>query len=370
MVAKKRIIQLIISLERNGAEMALLRMLPRLNDNFENIIITLREKGPLATEFEENAIQVIALEQKSFFDLFSYWRLKNLIQSLSPDLIFTNLLHADIIGRLFIQFFVPCKVISSLVTTYNSKRYWIARIFEKVTNGLATCYIANAEAVKQAYVRDFSVQPEKITVMPCGIDIDLFQSDQDNAAIRGGLTVDANDFVVICVASLHVNKGHRFLLTAFEAFHKKHPQSKLILVGDGNEKDMLLSQIASFSSRSAIFFLGKRRDVPRLLNAANIFVLPTFFEGMSNAIMEAMAAKLLVITTDIPENRELISNGENGILCPVGDAEALEKAIEEALLFPETTHRLGAAGFLSIRERYALSKAVLEWQNTYMLLSK
>lgn len=369
MVTKKKIVQLIISLERNGAEMALLRMLPRLNNSFENIIITLREKGPLASEFEENGIQVIALGQKNIFDIFSYWRLKNLIQSLSPDLILTNLLHADIIGRLFIQFFVPCKVISSLVTTYNSRRYLVARVFERLTKSLATKYIANAEAVKQAYVKNFGVRPEKILVLPCGIDIDLFQGIQEYNTRKADLAISDDDFVIICVASLHINKGHRFLLAAFEAFYKKYPQSKLVLVGDGNERDALLSQIASYRSRPAILFLGKRTDVPMLLSIANVFVLPTFFEGMSNAIMEAMAAKLLVITTDIPENRELITSEKNGILCPVADSKAIEKALEEARMFPETTKRLAEAGFVSINKRYALPKAILEWQDCYTLLT-
>ena len=370
MATKKRIIHLIISLERNGAEMALLRMLPHLNHDFESIIITLQDKGPLAPEFEKRDIRVIALGQKNILDLFSYWRLRNLLQKLSPDLILTNLLHADIAGRFYVQFFISCKVISSLVTTYNSKRYWIARLFEKLTRNLATGYLANAHSVKQAYVRNFGVRPEKIMVMPCGIDTSLFQNTQEKTSLKKILAIDDSDFVIICVASLHINKGHRFLLSAFEAFYEKHPQSKLLLVGDGGEKKSLLSQIASYRSRPAVLFLGKRTDVPALLNIANVFVLPTFFEGMSNAIMEAMANKLPVITTDIPENRELIPDQDTGILCHVGDTEALKKALEEVFAQPEKAHRLGEAGFLSIRERYDLSKAVSEWRNCYTLLTK
>lgn len=368
MPPRTKIAHLIVSLERGGAEMALLRMLPLLNEDFEHLIVTLRGKGPLAPEFEAKGIRVISLNQVNLFDIPSYIRLKHILRSLAPDLVLTNLLHADLVGRLFVQFTTHCPVISSLVTTYNSRQYWIARLFERMTKRLATGYVANAESVKLAYIRDFGVRPERIHVMPCGIDIALFQDTPINHSVEADLGLLGEDFVVICVANLHQNKGHRFLLEAFEEFYRQHPDTKLLLVGEGPEKNTLLSQIKQYHSKSSIFFLGRRNDVPSLLKLADVFVLPTFFEGMSNALMEAMASGLLVITSDIPENRELIEPGRNGLFCPVGDAHSIAKALEESFKNHNLREALARNGLLFINEHYALAQAITRWKLTYSLL--
>lgn len=367
---KKKIIQFIITLEVGGCESALLRMLPLLDEKFENIVITLREKGPLAPMFENKGIQVIAIEQKNIFDITSYIRLKKTIQKINPDLIVTNLLHADFIGRFFVQFLVPCKVISSLVTTYNFKRYWPARIFETLSKILADGYMANAESVKRAYVEKFHVPEEKISVIPAGIDTNLFLSIEKDVFLKEELGISPDDRIITCVGSLHKNKGHRFLLSAFEEIYTTYPHTKLLLVGTGAEKDTLLKQIEKYHSKNAIYFLGRRDDVPKLLRLSDVFVLPTFFEGMSNAIMEAMAAGLPIITTDIPENKELVRHEHTALLCPTGEMKCLSKSLKRLFDNPSLASSLGEKAQFEIAEKYNLKKTAKQWNDFFSLMSK
>ena len=100
---------------------------------------------------------------------------------------------------------------------------------------------------------------------------------------------------------------------------------------EGEEKNNLFNQIKNYSSKDSILFLGRRDDVPALLKLSNLFILPTLFEGQSNAILEAMAAGIPVITTDIPENQELVTDKKTGILVPIKNSPLLAKAINGLL---------------------------------------
>jgi glycosyltransferase involved in cell wall biosynthesis len=124
-----------------------------------------------------------------------------------------------------------------------------------------------------------------------------------------------------------MGKGHKYLLKAFEEVYETNKGINLLIVGDGDQKDKLLNQINGYKSKSNIYFLSNRNDVKEILKISDIFVLATEGEGMSNAILEAMASGLPIITTDIPENKELIENKKTGFLIPVKNSEKLAEKI-------------------------------------------
>ncbi|TXH07763.1 MAG: glycosyltransferase [Candidatus Moraniibacteriota bacterium] len=368
MALRKKIIHLVPTLERGGSEMSQLRMLPYLNDEIESIFITLKQEGSLAPKFREKDITVIAINQKGLWDFVSYVRLLKILRSLHPNLIVTHLLYADIVGRFLVQFFVTPPVIASLATTYNFPSYWPARLFERLTKYFTKGYIANAEIVKKTYVEKFGVPEKKITVLTTGMDTEALSSLVPDASLRQSLGIDAHDTVLISVANLHINKGHRYLLEAFEELYPTYPETKLLLVGDGLERENLENQVKNYQSKNAILFLGKRSDVPQLLALSHIFVLPTFFEGMCNAIMEAMTRGLAVVTTDIQENQELITHKKTGLLCPIRNTKSLSELLE--LLLQNTTLRntIGEAAKQSIDRRYNLPESVNRWRNFFLTI--
>ncbi len=333
-MSKKTIVHLIQSLDSGGCENMLLRTLP-LMKKFNHIIVTLNRRGGLADKFEKKGIRVININQKSLVDLFSYRRLKLKLKEISPSLIITYLFHADLIGRLYVQSFINCKVIPFLRTTYNHKNYWQARLFETITKSLVYKYIANSEAVKDFYVHKIGVSKNKIIVIPNGIDVDYYNSIPKDYKLRTKLGIKQSDKVIICVANFHINKGHKYLLEAFEQVYKKYKNIKLLLVGDGSEKENLKNQIKFYDSKNNIIFLGKRDDVPYLLKISNIFVLPTLFEGMSNSILEAMACGLPIIATNIPENIYIL-NDNSALLVPIKNSHALSHNIVRLI----TNHKL------------------------------
>jgi glycosyltransferase involved in cell wall biosynthesis len=352
-----KVLHIIQSLDSGGCENMLLRTLPLLN-NFEHFIITLNGPGELADKFRSKNISVINIGQKNFLDIFAYARLLKTVKKNQPDLIITYLFHADATGRLFLQFFTKISTIPCLRTTYNHKKYRLARLFEKLTKFFVKRYLANSQSVKNFYVRNIGVNPDKITVIPNGISVNFYDKIVGDENLKEKLGIGKEDIAIICVASLHANKGHRYLLEAFEEIYEENKKIKLLIVGDGEEKNNLLKQSENYSSKNNILFLGKRNDVPQLLKISNIFVLPTLFEGMSNAIMEAMACCLPVITTGIPENEELIENNKSGILVPIKDTYDLKKQIFFLLRNKNLSDMLGKNARIKILQQFDIGKIV------------
>ncbi len=321
MVKKHKVLHLIQSLEPGGCENFLLRVLPLVDDS-EHLIVTLNQEGKLARKFVKSGIKV-----KRAGNL---WSLTEIIKREKPNLVITYLARADMIGRFWLSWVLNCPVIPYLRTTYNYPRYWFVRFLERISHIWAKRYLANSEAVKNFYVERIGVARNKITVITNGLDLKSF----GNSKIKN----KRKEVVFVCVANFHPNKGHEYLI---EAFRNLKGLGRLILVGGGKREEELKLMAADLGDK--VLFLGVRDDVVDILKSADVFVLPTLFEGMSNAILEAMAMALPVITTDIPENRELIKNNQDGILVRAGDVAALTRAMRRLAVNYVLRKELGMA---------------------------
>jgi len=362
MATKRRIIHLIQSLGNGGCENMLLRTLPLVSD-FEHLVLTLKEPGELAPKFMSVGIPVESINTHHLLSPAGIRRLRARVQEKNPDIIITYLFHADFLGRLALIGATHAPIVPFLRTTFNHPRYAIARIFERLSKPLVRHYLANSVAVKDFYVRHIGVTPERITVIPNGIDTELFNSLAPDPELRKSLNVAPDDFVIICVANLHPNKGHRYLLDAFESLWLKFPHLRLLLVGDGTERRNIETIIASFRSKDAIRLLGRRSDVPAILKLSHLFVLPTLFEGQSNAILEAMAAGVPVITTDIPENRACIEHETTGFLVPAENVSRLSEAIKQLITDPAAAQTIMVQAKTTIKVRHGLVSIAQDWND-------
>lgn len=357
---RKKVLHLIQSLGNGGCENMLLRTLPLLPD-FEHRIITLKEMGELAPKFISAGIPIENLGFRHILCTLGILRLRKTIREKRPDVIMTYLFHADFIGRLTLSGTTHAPIIPFLRTTYNHPRYRIARLFEWLTKPLVQHYLANSQAVKDFYIEHIGVTPEKITIIPNGIDTDYFDSIVPDQKLRESFGLSLGDFVIICVANLHPSKGHQFLLEAFESLWPQFPHIKLLIVGDGEGRTSLETRVRTFRSKGSIRLLGRRNDVPALLKISNLFVLPTLFEGQSNAILEAMAAGVPVVTTDIPENRACIKSEKTGVLIRKENTDALADAMRKFLTGRIDTRAIAIQARDIVKEHHGLSLVARNW---------
>lgn len=356
---KKTIVHLIHSLDSGGCENMMLRTLPQVTD-FDHLVVVLKRQGELADQFIKKKIPVV---QSSPLHIIS--ELKNI----NPSLVITYLFHADVVGRLIVQPLTRHQVVPFLRTTYNHPQYWLHRTFETLTTFLVKNYLANSESVKKQYSEQFGADHHKIMVVPNGIDVDYYDSLAKNRNLPRSLGIGSGGLILTCVANLHAYKGHTYLLEAFEQVFQNQQNITLLLVGDGPEKNHLLNQINRYTSKSNILFLGRRNDIPQILKITDIFVMPTFLEGMSNAILEAMASGLPIITTNIDENKRWLEESASALLVDPGSSSQIARAIKTLLDDPALAKRLAAQAKTVVRERYSIASTSQTFTKTiYRLL--
>ena len=209
---------------------------------------------------------------------------------------------------------------------------------EKLNARLADLVVANAEAVQDVCIREEGVKPQKVMVVRNGLDLALF----DTLAAQPLQAPLPEGPLVAVIGNLWPVKGHRTLVEAVAKLPPALHPFRFVCAGEGPERESLTQRIAELGLQERIILLGHRLDVPALLLRAQAACLCSSAEGLSNALMEAMAARLPIIATNVGGNPELAR--ENGMLVPYGDAAALAAKLTELLSSPERARVMGQRG--------------------------
>ena len=209
--------------------------------------------------------------------------------------------------------------------------------------------IAISSEIARRLRQEFWLPSEKLEVVYNGVQLQQFNRAAD-ARKRAALVGDTPRPVILSVARYSQQKGLNYLIEAAA----RVPQAMFLLAGEGPERQSLELQANELGLHSRVLFLGYRNDIPDLLALCDLFVLPSVYEGMPIALIEAMGAGKPVIATDLPGCKELITHGENGWIIPAADSLTLADSIQMLLKIPWLAHRLGQAGQAYVRERLSM----------------
>ncbi|HMN29275.1 MAG TPA: glycosyltransferase, partial [Caldilineaceae bacterium] len=214
-------------------------------------------------------------------------------------------------------------------------------------------YLAVSQAVAQRLQERFWIPQRRIHVIPNAIPVESFQprSNPLPPALRQGAKGQP---IILTVARLDKQKGHSDLLKAAVQV----PEASFVLVGDGPERAQLEEQSRTLGLERRVCFLGYRQDIPALLADCDLFVLPSRYEGLPLAVLEAMAAGKPVIASAIPGTREAVVDGESGVLVPPADPAALAAAIRQLLADPAQAQRLACAGRVRVQQEFSVEVMV------------
>ena len=227
------------------------------------------------------------------------------------------------------------------------------RTVEKWMSRHADAVCANADGVRRVCIEEEGSAPERTFVVRNGLDLQRFDALAARP-LQGPLP--AGRPLVAVVANLWPVKGHRTLLEAIARVHAHRPEARFALVGDGPERSFLERRIADLHLEGVVELLGTRYDVPAILSRADAACLSSQAEGLPNAIMEAMAASLPVVATDVGGTPELVLPGETGFLAPSGDPVRLADALLAVLADPEEARQMGARGRRLVASAYSLDR--------------
>lgn len=203
-----------------------------------------------------------------------------------------------------------------------------------------------------------------IKVIKNGVDLKKFTGTEDKK-LRENLGISKDDIVLICVGRLVKIKAHEVLIDAFKLLQDLERPIKLLIVGDGPEREKVEQIIVGLDLRKNIIMLGPRDDIPDLLKISDCFVLTSRSEGLSCSIIEAMASGLPVVATNVGGNSELIEEGKNGYLVQVDDSVALADGVKKIILNISIKKKYGERSSAIIRNQYSLDLMIENYVNLY-----
>ena len=312
-------------------------------------IVLCQAGSVLAQRAAEAGIEVRTSHMRRSFDLFAIARIARLIQTEKVDIVNTHSgrdsLLAGLAGRV-------ARRKPVIVRT----RHLALPITSKMSYSVLPHRVVTVSEFVRGYLIERGVPAERVIAIPTGIDCARFQRAEIEPKLRQEWGIDASAPLVGTVAILRYKKGHHVLLDAIPQVLKAVPEARFVFAGDGPQLANLTAKIAAMNLDGKVFLLGLRRDIPSVLSAIDLFVLPTMEEALGTSYLEAMAMGKAVIGSDVGGVGEVVRPGSNGYLVPPNDPAALAHAIISALSDRERLQALGHAGRALALAEFSLSK--------------
>ncbi len=329
------------------------------------LVCSLSDKGEIGKEIEDMGVEIFCLNKlKHKFDWTIVKDLYSFIKQKDIKIVRTHQYHANFYGRLAARIAnVPC-IVASVHNIYTRDRKIHRRIINRFLAGSTDKIIAVSESVKKDLLKYDGIPGVKVKVICNGVDINKFASIKETR-IREELGIPPEFTVIGTIGRLTLQKGQKYLLEAVSKLKDSNHKFVLLIAGDGILKTELQNYSRELGIYDSVRFLGTRRDVPEILSAIDIFVLPSLWEGLGNALIEAMASGKAIITTDIPPIREVVNSEKVGILVPVKNSGAIASAIKLLLHDQALARRIGRAAMEKVSLSFNIDNTVNSYENLF-----
>jgi starch synthase (maltosyl-transferring) len=353
----------ITDLDVGGAERALTTLATHLKPTRWRVgVFCLREPGRLTDVLRRADVFCECLCLKRRNPVQAVTRLARSLRRFRPELVQSFMFHANLAARLSAPWAGCPWVVGGLRVAEREKRWHL--ILDRLTGSLVTGSVCVSQGVMK-FSRDVAgLDPARLIVIPNGIDPAPF--DRAVRLSRAEIGVPENGHVALYVGRLDVQKGLPDLLDAAQRLVAARPTWYLVLAGDGPTREWLTAQIENRPGlKGRVHWLGSRDDIPALLKSANVLVLPSLWEGMPNAVLEAMAASRPVIGTTVEGTEDLIVPGQTGWLIPPSDVTTLTQALLEAVDSPERCLRYGEAARRRVEQDFSRERMVAAYEGVW-----
>ena len=358
-----KVLLVITSLGVGGAEKVVTSLADQLVDLGHEVVIAYLT-GDALTVPKHDCIRLVNLKVNSARGLGSgYLQLRKIIKEFKPDVVHSHLVHANILCRMLRPTIAIPRLISSAHNTNEEGRFRM--LAYRLTDQLTDISTNVSDEAVEAFIEQNAVKSERILTVHNGISTTEFVfSESARNEIRTELEILEGDKLLLAVGRLNEQKDYPNLLSAIKILSKMHQNITLAIAGHGPHLQALQKQTIKLGINNKVRFLGIRKDIPSLMSAADVFVLPSAWEGFGLVVAEAMACNRVVVATDCGGVKEVV--GDAGFLVPPKDSVALANALERALnLNDDESIQLGKEARKRVLEHYSLTAATEKWINLY-----
>lgn len=370
---KIHVLKMILAPAMGGIENQSLAFLQRYDRDrlLVDIACSASTEGVLREKYLATGTRLILCRWSRY--IFPYfWRLIKLFKQENYDVIHTH--SSEVSGIVILAAWlagIPIRIAS-----YDHiKTYWrnpnllnriAVNILQKITRRWSTKIYGDAEICLDVYYPDWKEHPEKFQICYDGIDVTNFYQEDFRLKVRDELKVPADSLVVGHVGRFSEVKNHKTIVEVAEIIAKRFDKIYFLLVGDGALRQHIEKEVERRNLKTKFIFTGNRGDVPRLLNAMDIFVMPSLDEGFGLAVAEAEAVGLPVVASDIPGIKEALCPSMHEFCCEPLDVEGFCKGVTLLLNTLALRKKLGSEGQAYVRSKFSIERMVGQWENAYL----
>ncbi|MCO5168446.1 MAG: glycosyltransferase [Planctomycetes bacterium] len=360
---RRRVLLLTTELRPAGAERVIYELATRLDPARHQVVVaSLRspggDDGDVARALVARGVPVVPLRLGGKLDVGGAWRLARLVHRLRPHVLHAHLFHANLAARLLGRLAGARRVVSTVHVV--ERRPLPARfLLERLTARLDDRTACVSQAVARFALARLGAAPGRLVVVRNGIDLAPFAALPARDEARAALGLPSDGLLVGAVGRLDPQKGFDVLL---DAFARLEAEATLVVAGAGPEEAALRARAARLGLGGRAVLLGHRPDVPQVLAALDVFCMPSRWEGFGLALVEAMAAGLPVVVSDVDSLPEVL--GDAGVLVAPDDPAALAAALAPLLIDPARREALGRAA-RARAARFDVGGMVAAWAALY-----
>ncbi len=367
-----KVLMVVGTLNLGGLEILVADLAKILKRRFSFHILCITARGKLSSQLEEAGIPVTLIEYKRpniaafAFKLFKFFKNENF-----------HVVHVHFhITSLWVIIAARLAAVPAVVThihnTYFHRGFqaFKVRTYEKVISFLADKEIAVSNAVKDFVIRNYKKKFHKIQVIYNGIDLKNFSGKDTSGIERQEIQIEDGARIIGTVASLTFQKGHEYLLRAMPIILESCPKCRLLLIGKGSLEQTLKQLTKELGLEKKVTFLGVKENISLWLKTIDIFVLPSLWEGLPIALIEAMACVKPIVATNVGGIPEVVEDGKTGILVPPGNSVALANAILSILIDSKKSDQMGQAGKARANKHFSIEKTAFQIERLYAELLK
>lgn len=364
---------LISSLERGGAERQVVELLKQMDrDRFDPFVCSLSSHNPLASSLPHPRRDFVVVDKKHKFDVSTVTRVARVMADRNVRLVHAFLFDANFVGRLAGRLArVPIVINSERNTDYKRRR--MHSICLGLTRSWSRAMIANSHSGKRFVSRNLGIPLDEIYVVHNGVDVERC-CPGDRCKVRRELGIADDDHVVGMIASFKPQKNHAQFIRMAEHVLHRFPRTWFVCVGEplrdnykGGEDYYreMRALVERTSVKDRLLLIGARNDMPDVYNACDVTVLTSRHEGTPNVVLESMACGVPVVANDVSDNAYVVSDGQNGFIVPLDDAEATARRVGDLLADPAKRRAMGLAAREWVENEFSPARMARKTEAVY-----
>lgn len=332
------------------------------------VICLLKRSGPFLEVLEKKGIVV---EECRVHERGFTMRLKQLLQRLNPDVVHSQVAFSMPWQVLAILWSGSRRIIFTQQNEYQNWKPLLARVrirlYFHVFFRFIHRYTCVSEKVRQSLCDLVGKSPEQFVVIPNSVNTNIFFPDTlQRKKQRDELGVPPTTFLAGMVARFSPQKGHYYLIEAARVLKERNVGGKFLLVGVGELEADIKAMVSRYGLEDTVIFYGQATEVHSVLQALDCFVLPSLWEGMPLALLEAMASGIPVIATEVAGTREVIHHLQNGLLIPPKNVESIVEAFVQLKNGAQLRNNLAQQALMEVRDKYSVQANVNAYLKLYV----